>query len=67
MLLPYGDPEAWSRKLIEAFTVPGKLSEWEMFMSDIGTSMHWPHVGAQHLRLFEQVAAKWKDTVADVV
>ncbi|XID95947.1 glycosyltransferase family 4 protein [Paenibacillaceae bacterium WGS1546] len=67
MLLPYGDVEAWNAKLIEVFTYPGMLANWEAVISEIGRSMHWPHVGAQHLRLFQQVISKQRDTVADVV
>ncbi|TFE25790.1 glycosyltransferase family 4 protein [Cohnella luojiensis] len=66
MLLPFGDVKAWSSKLIELFTYPGMLTEWERVISDIGRSMHWPHVGAQHLRLFQQVILKQRDKIADV-
>ncbi|MFD0674013.1 glycosyltransferase [Cohnella sp. GCM10027633] len=67
MLLPFGDPEAWGRKLIELFTYPGMLSRWERAMADIGRGMHWPQVGAQHLRLFEQVILQRRGGIADVV
>lgn len=66
MLLPFGDVEAWSSKLIEVFTYPGRLENWERVISDIGRSMHWPHVGAQHLRLFQQVIAEQRDKIAYV-
>ncbi|WP_256761195.1 glycosyltransferase family 4 protein [Cohnella sp. WQ 127256] len=66
MLLPYGDVGAWSSKLIELFTYPGMLTSWERVISDIGRSMHWPHVGAQHLRLFQQVISEQRDKIADV-
>ncbi|MFC4600212.1 glycosyltransferase family 4 protein [Cohnella hongkongensis] len=67
MLLPFGDADAWSAKLIEVFTYPGMLADWERHISDIGRSMHWPHVGAQHLRLFQRVMAQHRDRIADVV
>lgn len=68
MLLPYGDVGAWSSKIIELFTYPGMLNNWERVISEIGRSMHWPHVGAQHLRLFQQVISGQRTTVvADVV
>ncbi|QMV41086.1 glycosyltransferase family 4 protein [Cohnella cholangitidis] len=66
MLLPYGDAESWSSKLIEVFTYPGMLANWERVISEIGRSMHWPHVGAQHLRLFQQVITEQRDKIADV-
>jgi glycosyltransferase involved in cell wall biosynthesis len=66
MLLPFGDVEAWSSKIIELFTYPGMLAHWESVIADIGRSMHWPHVGAQHLRLFQQVIAGQRGTIADV-
>ncbi|BBI35312.1 glycosyltransferase family 4 protein [Cohnella abietis] len=66
MLLPYGDAEAWSSKIIELFTYPGMLNSWERVMSEIGRSMHWPQVGAQHLRLFQQVITEQRDKIADV-
>ncbi|MFC4303172.1 glycosyltransferase family 4 protein [Cohnella boryungensis] len=67
MLLPFGDVDAWSAKLIEVFTYPGMLGNWESVISDIGRSMHWPHVGAQHLRLFQQVITQQRNKIADVV
>jgi len=67
MLLPFGDVEAWSAKLIEVFTYPGMLAGWERVISEIGRSMHWPHVGAQHLRLFQKVITEQREKVADVV
>ncbi|MFC5530882.1 glycosyltransferase family 4 protein [Cohnella yongneupensis] len=67
MLLPYGDPHAWGCKMIELFTYPGMLTEWEHTMADIGRGMHWPQVGAQHLRLFRQVVQGQGDGIADVV
>ncbi|TVX95500.1 glycosyltransferase family 4 protein [Cohnella terricola] len=67
MLLPFGNAAEWSSKLIEVFTYPGMLANWERVISEIGRTMHWPHVGAQHLRLFQQVITKQRDTIADVV
>ncbi len=67
MLLPFGDVDAWSSKLIEVFTYPGMLTEWERLISEIGRSMHWPHVGAQHLRLFQRIMTQQRDKIADVV
>lgn len=67
MLLPYGDVDAWSAKLIEVFTYPGMLADWERLISEIGRSMHWPHVGAQHLRLFQRVITQQGNKIADVV
>lgn len=66
MLLPFGNAEAWSAKLIEVFTYPGMLSDWEHIISTIGQSMHWPQVGAQHLRLFQQIISEQRDKIADV-
>ncbi|RED56773.1 glycosyltransferase family 4 protein [Cohnella lupini] len=66
MLLPFGDADAWSSKIIELFTYPGMLTEWERVISEIGRSMHWPHVGAQHLRLFQQIILEQRDKIADV-
>jgi glycosyltransferase involved in cell wall biosynthesis len=66
MLLPFGDINAWSSKLIELFTYPGMLNDWERVMAEIGRSMHWPHVGAQHLRLFQQIIKDQRDKIADV-
>ncbi len=67
MLLPYGNAEIWSAKLIELFTYPGMLADWERAISEIGRSMHWPHVGAQHLRLFHRMISQQRDKIADVV
>lgn len=58
MLLPYGNAEIWSAKLIELFTYPGMLADWERAIWEIGQSMHWPHVGAQHLRLFQRMISQ---------
>ncbi|WP_123043486.1 glycosyltransferase family 4 protein [Cohnella candidum] len=66
MLLPYGDVEAWSAKIIELFSYPGMLGRWERIITDIGRSMHWPQVGAQHLRLFGQIVSDQRATIADV-
>jgi glycosyltransferase involved in cell wall biosynthesis len=66
MLLPFGDVKAWSSKLIELFTFPGMLSRWERVMAEIGRSMHWPHVGAQHLRLFQRMITEQRDKIAYV-
>lgn len=66
MLLPFGDAEAWSSKIIELFTFPGMLTDWERVISEIGRSMHWPQVGAQHLRLFQQHLTEQRDKIADV-
>ncbi|WP_027085692.1 glycosyltransferase family 4 protein [Cohnella panacarvi] len=67
MLLPFGDSDQWGQKLIELFTTPGMLAEWERVMSEIGQGMHWPHVGAQHLRLFRQLIDRQSRGIADVV
>jgi len=67
MLLPYGNAETWSAKLIEVFTYPGMLADWERAISEIGRSMHWPHVGAQHLRLFHRIITQQRNKIADVV
>lgn len=67
MLLPYGDADQWGRKLIELFTTPGLLAEWERVISEIGQGMHWPQVGAQHLRLFQQLADRQSRGIADVI
>lgn len=67
MLLPFGDADQWGLKLIELFTSPGMLAEWERVMSEIGRGMHWPQVGAQHLRLFQQVLKRQASGIADVV
>ncbi len=66
MLLPYGDADAWSRQIARLFSDPGLLDLWERVMKEIGNTMHWPQVGAQHLRLFEQVVRKHKATIAGV-
>jgi glycosyltransferase involved in cell wall biosynthesis len=66
MLLPYGDTEAWSAKIIELFSYPGLLANWERVISDIGRTMHWPQVGAQHLRLFDQIINEQRSKIADV-
>jgi polysaccharide biosynthesis protein PslF len=66
MLLPYGDTEAWSAKIIELFSYPGLLAEWERIISHIGRTMHWPQVGAQHLRLFQQMVSEQRSKIADV-
>ncbi|TJY42460.1 glycosyltransferase [Cohnella pontilimi] len=66
MLLPYGDTEAWSAKIIELFSYPGLLSEWQRIITEIGRTMHWPQVGAQHLRLFQTVVAEQRSKIADV-
>jgi glycosyltransferase involved in cell wall biosynthesis len=67
MLLPYGDVDAWSAKIIELFSYQGMLERWERIISEIGRSMHWPQVGAQHLRLFEQLISREQAEIADVV
>jgi hypothetical protein len=67
MLLPFGDADKWGHKLIELFTSPGMLEDWERIISEIGRGMHWPQVGAQHLRLFQQVVKSQTNGIADVV
>jgi hypothetical protein len=32
----------------------------------MGRAMHWPQVGAQHLRLFDRILNEQRATVADV-
>lgn len=66
MLLPPGDADAWARKIIELFTFPGMLARWERAIGDIGRAMHWPHVGMQHLRLFDRVVQERSGDIADV-
>ena len=65
MLLPYGDVAAWSRKIAQLFSDPGKLATLEAAMMRIGSAMHWPQVGARHLRLFAQVAEGRKTAVPE--
>jgi glycosyltransferase involved in cell wall biosynthesis len=67
LLLPYGDVDAWSAKLIELFTYPGLLAECERTMAEIGRGMHWPQVGEQHLRMFAKTVARKKWGMVDVV
>lgn len=67
MLLPYGDIDAWSAKIIELFSYEGMLKRWERIVEEIGRSMHWPQVGAQHLRLFEQILTHERAEIVDVV
>lgn len=55
-LLPYGDVQAWSDRIIELFTQPERLRACARQMAEIGRDMHWPIVGAQHLELFAQAA-----------
>lgn len=66
MLLPYGDTKAWSAKIIELFTYPELLGRWERIITEMGCAMHWPQVGAQHLRLFDRILNEQRATVADV-
>jgi len=66
MLLPYGDTAAWSAKIIELFAFPGMLERWERVVTEIGRAMHWPQVGAQHLRLFERLTNPGQVGIADV-
>jgi glycosyltransferase involved in cell wall biosynthesis len=66
MLLPFGDVEAWSAKIIELFSYTGLLGKWERTMAEIGRSMHWPQAGAQHLRLFGEILRGQGTTVAGV-
>lgn len=63
MLLPYGDVAAWSRSIVQLFSEPGMLEIREAVMKQIGRTMHWPQVGAQHLRLFERVAERQRTAV----
>lgn len=69
LLLPYGDADAWSARLIELFSYPELLASCERWMGEIGRSMQWPQVGAQYLGLLERAAANNKDgwSMADVV
>jgi len=67
LLLPYGDTDAWSAKIIELFTFPKLLTECERRMADIGRSMQWPQVGAQYLGLLARVAENKEWSMADVV
>lgn len=66
MLLPFGDTDAWSAKMIELFTFPGMLVNWEHVMSEIGRSMQWPQVGAAHLQLFEHMITEQRGKIAYV-
>ncbi|WEK56382.1 MAG: glycosyltransferase [Candidatus Cohnella colombiensis] len=66
MLLPYGNVEAWGAKLIEVFSYPGMLAKWEQVISEIGHGMHWPQVGALHLRLFQRVLSEQRGKIAYV-
>lgn len=65
MLLAYGDVAAWSNKLIALFSQPDMLRTWETTVAAIGRPMQWPQVGAEHLRLFRQVA-KLGGAISDV-
>jgi glycosyltransferase involved in cell wall biosynthesis len=67
LLLPFGDTDAWSAKIIELFSFPEMLAECERWMAEIGRSMQWPQVGAQYLGLLERVAARKEWSMADVV
>lgn len=67
LLLPYGDTDAWSAKIIELFTFPELRADYERWMAEIGSSMQWPQVGAQYLGLLERVAANEERSMADVV
>ena len=67
MLLPYGDTAAWSARIIELFSYPGMLERWERIVTDIGRAMHWPQAGAQHLALFQRLAAAGPAGIADVI
>jgi len=66
MLLPFGDSAAWGAKMIELFAYPGMLERWERIMTEIGRTMHWPQVGAQHLQLFERLASPEQVGIVDV-
>lgn len=66
LLLPYGDTDAWSTRIIELFTYPELLAKCEKWMTDIGRSMQWPQAGAQYLELLEKAAAKKSWSMADV-
>jgi glycosyltransferase involved in cell wall biosynthesis len=69
LLLPYGDTDAWSARMIELFSYPELLASCERWMSEIGRSMQWPQVGAQYLGLLERAASNNKGgwSMADVV
>lgn len=67
LLLPYGDVEAWSVKLIELFSYPEKLKLCEKTAADIGRSMQWPVVGQEYLQLLERTAAEKRWRMADVI
>ncbi|MCC3375764.1 glycosyltransferase family 4 protein [Cohnella sp. REN36] len=67
LLLPYGDADAWSTKIIELFTYPEKLAYTEQRMAETGRSMQWPEVGNRYLQLLERMAAEKRWRMADVI
>ncbi|MBB6637886.1 glycosyltransferase family 4 protein [Cohnella thailandensis] len=66
-LLPFGDTELWSAKIIELFSFPELLARSERKIAEIGKSMQWPQVGAQYLGLLERVTSGKGWSIADVV
>ncbi|THF72837.1 glycosyltransferase family 4 protein [Cohnella fermenti] len=67
LLLPFGDAERWSARIIELFSFPELLSRSERRIAEIGRSMQWPQVGAQYLGLLGQAASGKSWSIADVV
>ncbi len=56
LLLPYGDTEAWTERIVAMLADPDRMKRWEERMRTIGAALHWPRVGALHASLFEEMA-----------
>jgi glycosyltransferase involved in cell wall biosynthesis len=56
LLIPYGDREQWSEKMVSLLNDDSVRGEWERKMEKVGSGMHWPLVGKRHAQLFVRVS-----------
>lgn len=55
LLIPFEDKQSWADKIISILGNDSELAKWEKRMHELGSRMHWPEVGKQHLELFTKV------------
>lgn len=61
LLVPYGDVTAWAKTIISLLRDEAARGKWEKKIGQIGSAMHWPHVGKRHAQLFARTAKRQYD------
>jgi Glycosyltransferase len=58
LLIPYGDAEAWTERIISLLTNEELLGSWRTRIENIGKTMYWPEIGRRHLQVFSEVVQR---------